>query len=113
MKILYFISDGTQVSIGIAGDHQLINNKLYCGCSVAKSSHGWIKLIWAQGSQVTTQQDYILLVIQMQDNQCLVNNVAKAHRGKQMMMNPNGVQLSLIIKDGLPYLKYYYSTKGN
>ena len=91
MKNFYFNSDGKQVSIGIAGDHQLTGNKLCCGCSVAKSSHGWIKLIWAQGDQVKTQQNYILLVIQMQDNGCLVNYIAKAHGGKQMMMTPNGV----------------------
>ena len=40
MKILYFNTDGKQVSIGIAGDHQLIGNILCCGYSVAKSSHG-------------------------------------------------------------------------
>ena len=45
IKILYFNPDGKQVSIGIAGDHQLTGNKLCCGCSVTKSSHGWIKLI--------------------------------------------------------------------
>ena len=82
MKILYFNSDGRQVSIGIAGDYQLTGNKLCCGYSVAKSSHGWIKLIWAQGDQVTTQQNSILSVIKMQDNQCLVNDITKAHRGK-------------------------------
>ena len=45
IKILYFNNDGKRVSIGIAGDHQLTGNRLCCGCSVAKSSHGWIKLL--------------------------------------------------------------------
>ena len=40
MKILYFNTDGKQVSIGIAGDHELTGNRLCYGCSVAKSSHG-------------------------------------------------------------------------
>ena len=111
MKILYFNPDGKQVSIGTTGDHQLTGNRLCCGCSVAKLSHRWIKLIWAQGAQVTTQQNSILSVIQMQDNQCLVNDVAKAHGGKQMMMTPNGVRLPLIIKNGLPYLEHYYPTE--
>ena len=31
MRILYFNSDGKRVSIGIAGDHQLIGNRLCCG----------------------------------------------------------------------------------
>ena len=45
IKILYYNSDGRQVSIGITGDHQLTGNRLCCGCSVAKSNHGWIKLL--------------------------------------------------------------------
>ena len=36
MKILYFNTDGKQVSIGITGDYQLTGNILCCGCSVAK-----------------------------------------------------------------------------
>ena len=54
MKIFYFNPDGKQVSIGVVGGHQLTGNKLWCRCSVAKSNHGWIKLIWAQGAQVKT-----------------------------------------------------------
>ena len=45
MKILYLNTDGKQVSIRIAEDHQLTGNILCCGCSVTKSSHGWIKLL--------------------------------------------------------------------
>ena len=77
MKILYFNSDGKQVSIGFAGDHQLIGNRLCCGCSIAKSSHGWIKLLWPQGAQVESQQISILSIVQMRDNRCLVNDVVK------------------------------------
>ena len=44
----------------------------------------------------------------MRDNRCLVNDVAKAYGGKQMMKTPNGVRLPLIIKNGLPYLEHYY-----
>ena len=111
MKIIYFNADGKQVSIGIAGDHQLTGNILCCGCSVAKSNLGWIKLLWPQGAQVKTQQNSILLVIQMCDNGCLVNDVAKAHRGKQMMLTSGGVQLPFIIKNGLLYLEHYYPTE--
>ena len=82
MKIIYFNADGRQVSTGIAGDHQLTGNRLCCECSVAKSNLGWIKLLWPQGAQVKTQQNSILSVIQMRDNGCLVNDVAKAHGGK-------------------------------
>ena len=46
MRIMYFNDDGKRVSIGIAGDHILTGNRLCCQCSVAKSSHGMIKLIW-------------------------------------------------------------------
>ena len=46
MRIIYFNGDDKRVSIGIAGDHELTGNRLCRGCSVAKSSHGWIKLIW-------------------------------------------------------------------
>ena len=45
MRILYFNDDEKCVSIGIAGDYQLMGNMLWCGCSVAKSSVGWIKLL--------------------------------------------------------------------
>ena len=48
MRILYFNSDGKRVSIRIARDHQLTGNRLCCGCSVAKSSHGWIKLYFCR-----------------------------------------------------------------
>ena len=47
----------------------------------------------------------------MQDNGCLVNDVAKQHGGTQMIRTPNGVQLPLIIKNGLMYLKHYHSTE--
>ena len=57
MKIIYFNADGKQVRIRIAGDHQLTGNRLCCGCSVAKSNLGWIKLMWAQGVQVKTQEN--------------------------------------------------------
>ena len=77
MKILYFNSDGRQVSIGIAGDHQLTGNRLCCGRSVAKSNLGWIKLFWPEEAQVKTQQNSILSVIQMCDNGCLVNDVTR------------------------------------
>ena len=110
MKILYFNPDEIQVSIRIAGDHQLTGNKLCCGCSIAKSGHGWIKLLWPQGAQVKTQQNSILSIVQMRDNGCLVNDVSKAHEGTQMIMTPNGVWLPLVIKNGLPYLEHYYPT---
>ena len=48
MLILYFNSDGKRASIEISGDHQLTGNRLCCGCSVAKSSVGWIRLYWPQ-----------------------------------------------------------------
>ena len=110
MRIIYFNPDERQVSIGIAGDHQLTGNILCCGCSVAKSNLGWIKLLWAQGAQVNTQQNSIISVIQMRDIGCVVNDVAKAHGGQQMMLTPGGVQLPSIIKNGLPYLEHVYVT---
>ena len=44
MIILYFNDNGKRVSIGIVGDDQLMDNRLCCGYSVAKSSVKWIKL---------------------------------------------------------------------
>ena len=108
MKIMYFNSDRKRVSIGIMGDHELTGNRLCCGCSVAKSSHGWVKLLWPQGAQGKTQQNSILLVCQMQDNGCLVNDITKAHGRKHVILTPNGVRLPLIIKNGLVYLEHYY-----
>ena len=102
MRIIYFNFDRRQVSIVIAGYNQLAGNKLCCGCSVAKSNLGWIIIYSSQGAQVKTQQDSILLVIQRRDNGCVVNDVAKAHGGKQMMLTTGGVQLPFIIKNGLP-----------
>ena len=46
----------------------------------------------------------------MHDNGCLVNDIAKAHGGKQMIQTPNGVKLPLVIKNGLPYLEHQYPT---
>ena len=110
-RIIYFNADGKQVRIGIAGNHQLTGNRLCCGCSVAKSNLGWIKLMWAQGAQVKTQQNSILSVVQMRDNGCVVNDVAMAPSGKQEILTPSGVQLPLIIKNGLPYLVHQYPTE--
>ena len=76
MSILYFNDNGKRVSIGIAGDHQLTGNRLCHGCSVAKSSVGWINLLWPQGAQVKTQLNSIISVVQMRDNGCLVDNFA-------------------------------------
>ena len=104
MRIIYYNADGKQVRIGIVGDHRLTGNRLCFGCSVAKSNLGWIKLMWAQGAQVKTQENLILSVVQMRDNGCLVNDVALAHRGKQEILTPGGVKLPLIIKNGSPYL---------
>ena len=47
------------------------------------------------------QQNSILLVIQIQEDGCLVSDVAKSHGGKQMMMSPNDVLLPFIIKNAL------------
>ena len=66
--------------------------------------------MWPQGAQVKTQHNSILSVCQMQDNGCLVNDIAKAHCGKQVILTPNGVRLPLIIKNGLAYLERYYPT---
>ena len=77
MLILYFNSDGKRVSIGIAGDHQITGNRLCTGVTVAKSSVGWIKLIWYQGAQVKTQYNSILSILQMRDHGCLVNDTSK------------------------------------
>ena len=46
----------------------------------------------------------------MQDNGYLVNDVAKQHGGKQMILTPNDVLLPLIIKNGLMYFKHYCPT---
>ena len=55
-----------------------------------------------------TQQNSILSIVQMRDNGCLVNDVSKAHEGTQMIMTPNDVRLPLVVKNGLPFLEYYY-----
>ena len=111
MRIIYFNPDGKRVCIGIAGDHHLTENLLCCGCSVANSSVGLIKLLWPQGAQVKTQENSILSVVQMRDNKCVVNDVAKAHGGRQEILTSTGVQLPVIIKNGLPYLVHYYPTQ--
>ena len=46
----------------------------------------------------------------MRDNGCIVNDVAIAHGGKQQIVTPGGVQLPLIIKNGLAYLVHQYPT---
>ena len=57
-----------------------------------------------------TQQNSILSVVQMKDNGCLVNDVAIQHGELQRILIPNGVQLPLVMKNGLVYLKHYYPT---
>ena len=42
----------------------------------------------------------------MRDHGCLVNDVAKQHKGKQMIMTSNGILLPLVIKNGLTSLKH-------
>ena len=79
MLILYFNSDDKRISIGIAGDHQLIGNRLCTRCTLAKSNVGWIKLIWPQGTQVKTQRNLILPILQMRDNGYLYRGVSKQH----------------------------------
>ena len=108
MKIMYFNADGRQVRIKIAGDHHLEGNRLCCGCSVAKTDLGWVKLMWTQGAQVKMQKNLILSVVQMRDNGCVVSDVAIAHGGKQQIITPGGVQLPLIIKNGFSYLVHQY-----
>ena len=112
MRIIYFNPDGKRVCIGIEGDHHLTGNRLCCGCSVAWSSVGWIKLLWPQGAQVKTQENSILSVVQMRDNKYAVNDVAKAHGGTQEILTSTGVQLPIIIKNGLPYLVHHYPLKS-
>ena len=46
----------------------------------------------------------------MRDNGYLVNDVAIQHGDLQRISTPNGVQLPLIIKNELMYLKHYYPT---
>ena len=57
-----------------------------------------------------TQQNFILLIVQTRDNGYLVNIVAIQHGGLQQILTPNGVQLPLVIKNGLVYLEHYYPT---
>mmetsp|Transcript_60637 Transcript_60637/g.67823 ORF Transcript_60637/g.67823 Transcript_60637/m.67823 type:complete len:103 (+) Transcript_60637:1296-1604(+) len=57
-----------------------------------------------------TQQNSILSVVQMRDNGCLVNDIAKAHGRKQIIQTPNGMKQPFVIKNGLPYLEHYYPT---
>ena len=45
------------------------------------------------------QQNSILSVIQIPDNQCLVNNIAKAHGGKQLMELLRLVGHSSVVSD--------------
>ena len=111
MRIIYFNADGKRVHIEIAGDHHLTGNRLCCGCSVSKSNQGWVKLMWAQGAQVKTQENSILSVVQMRDIRCVVSNVALAHGGKQEILSPAGIKQPLIIKNGLPYLVHQYPTQ--
>ena len=84
MKIIYFDWDDKCTSIGITGDHQLTGNRLCIGVTAEKSNIGWIKLIWCQGAQVKTQQNSILLILQMRDHGCLVSKVSKRHGGKHL-----------------------------
>ena len=91
MRIIYLNADRKRVCIGIAGDHHLIGNRLCCGCSVAKSNVGWFKLLLQQGAQMKIQENSILSVIQMRDHKCVVNNIAKAHGGKQEILTSTSV----------------------
>ena len=58
-----------------------------------------------------TQQNSILLVIQIRDNGCVVNDVAITHGGKQRILTPTCEQVPLIIKNGLPYLEHFLPTE--
>ena len=111
MRIIYFNANGKQVCIGIARNHHLTGKRQCCGCSIAKSNHEWIKLMWAQGTQVKTQENSILSVVQMRDNGCVVNDVAKAHGGKQEILTPTSIKLPFIIKNRLSYLVHQYPTQ--
>ena len=58
-----------------------------------------------------TQENSILSVLKMRDNGYVVNDVAKAHGGKQEILTSTGIKLPLIIKNGLPYLVHRYPTQ--
>ena len=55
MRLFKYNNDGRRVSIGSAGDHQLIRAPLCTAVSVAKSNCGWIKLFWHQCAEVKSQ----------------------------------------------------------
>ena len=86
MQVLYYNSDGRRVVIGITDDHQLAGARLYCTAGlVVKTNQGWVKLIWHQWAEITTQNNLIIANFQVCLHGILVNDVNMAHGGKQMI----------------------------
>ena len=56
MQVLCYNSDGRRASIGIASDHQLTGAKLCTAVLVVKTNHGFVKLIWYQCAEVSTEK---------------------------------------------------------
>ena len=110
MRVLYYNGDSRRVSIGIAGNHQLIVARLCTAVSIAKTNHGWVKLIWHHCAEVNTQTNSIISSFQVRSHGILVNDVHIAHGGKIMITTPNGICIPIVYKGGLPYFEHYYLT---
>ena len=110
MRVLYYNNDGRRVSIGIAGDHQLTGARLCTAVSVVETNQGLVKLIWHQCAEVKSQSNSILSNFQVRSHGILVNDVHMAHGGKQLIKTPDGTNIPIIYKGGLPYIQHYYPT---
>ena len=110
MRVLYYNNDGRSVSIGIAGDHQLTGARLCTAVWIVETNQGLVKLIWHQCAEVKSQSNSILSNFQVRSHGILVNDVHMAHGGKQLITTPNGTNIPIIYKGGLPYIQHYYPT---
>ena len=110
MRVLYYNNDGRRVSIGIAGDHQLTGARLCTAVLVVETSQGLVRLIWHPCAEVKTQSNSIISNFQIRSHGILVNNVHIAHGRKQIITTPNGTNIPIVYKGGLPYIQHYYPT---
>ena len=87
-----------------------MGTRLCTAVSIAKTNLGWVKLIGHQCVEVNTQTNSTISNFQVRSHGILVNDVHIAHGGKQMVTTPNGTNIPIIYKGGLPYFEHYYPT---
>ena len=111
MKLICYHPDNQLINISGVGNHLINNKRLASFCAVVSTDAGPTLGIWHNYAYVLEQQGTIHLSIQMKSNCILISDTQRSCSGQAMMRHPDGVQIPIVFRHGLPCIRQRYPTK--